>query len=204
VGKWHFYSGKGIKCQDLSQKKEVKRMNEINDKKRIEWIAEDLFAGSELVCISLRFTIPPELWEKFQRSDLYRELTGENIYLEDWNENINAEKMEKRKPHCTRCWYTGKENFDCGFNKCPGNHLKELFEGSEKKIKNFMEIEKNSIEDSKVYESEAYTYIDPDSHIGREIRYQSIALMSIESKNNEILRLLKRNGRMESPANIKK
>jgi hypothetical protein len=67
-----------------------------------------------------------------------------------------------------------------------------------------MEIEKNSIEDSKVYESEAYTYIDPDSHIGREIRYQSIALMSIESKNNEILRLLKRNGRMESPANIKK
>jgi hypothetical protein len=194
VGKWHFYSGKGIKCQDLSQKKgkEVKRMNEINDKKRIEWIAEDLFAGSELVCISLRFNIPPELWEKFKKSELYKELTGENIYLEDWNGNFNVETGEKLNPTCAYCWVLKKEDFDCGYDKCPGRNLHQILNGNKQAIEDFLKIERTAIKDSKVEERKAYTCIDPDSYTGKEIRYQTTVLKNIEHQNVEIIRLLKK------------
>lgn len=68
-----------------------------------------------------------------------------------------------------------------------------------KAIENFLEIEKGSIEDTREKEKELYVCIDPDSYIGKEIRYQTAVLKNIESQNEEILFLLRKRA-IEMPA----
>lgn len=57
-------------------------------------------------------------------------------------------------------------------------------------IRKFLEIEETAIKKSKKREK-IRVNINPDSYIGREIRYQTAILKGIEEQNREILKILK-------------
>lgn len=72
-----------------------------------------------------------------------------------------------------------------------------------KAVEKFMEIEKSAIAESKEKEKEKYVFIDPDSYIGKEIRYQTTVLKNIENQNEEILVMLRIAGNCDRPQLIK-
>lgn len=67
------------------------------------------------------------------------------------------------------------------------------------KIKKFLEIEETAIKKAKKREKIRIN-VNPDSYIGREIRYQTALLKDIEAQNMEIIKIL--NEKKENPYNL--